>query len=153
MTNRGWGPDIKIYWAGPLFTAAERQWNVSMTEKLESLGYFVWLPQEKEPREKTAYSIFAIDKEGIDWADVVIAVMDGPDPDSGTCWECGYAFGTNKPVINLRTDFRNNGDIDDAKINLMLHASARVNVNVPFQSDYQIIEFLHKALKEVTQKV
>jgi nucleoside 2-deoxyribosyltransferase len=53
----------------------------------------------------TANQIFAQDVEGIDWADVVVANMDGPDPDSGTSWECGYAY-RKKPVILFRTDFR-----------------------------------------------
>ena len=33
----------------------------------------------------------------IDWADMVVACMDGPDPDSGTAWECGYAHVEGKP--------------------------------------------------------
>ena len=53
----------------------------------------------------TTKQIFNKDVEGIDWAEVVVANMDGPDPDSGTCWECGYAY-RKKPVILFRTDFR-----------------------------------------------
>lgn len=140
---------MRIYWAGPLFTAAERQWNVEATQLLSELGYEIWLPQEKEPREKTAFSIFEVDKQGIDWADIVVAVMDGPDPDSGTCWECGYAFGKNKPVITVRTDFRNNGDIEDAKFNLMLHASAAVNIYLPFKPTIDVVLLIDKALKQV----
>jgi nucleoside 2-deoxyribosyltransferase len=43
---------------------------------------------------------------GIDEAEALVAVMDGPDPDSGTCWEVGYAHGTKKPIVLVRTDFR-----------------------------------------------
>jgi hypothetical protein len=32
--------------------------------------------------------IVAKDVEGIDWADVHVAHMDGPDPGSETRWEC-----------------------------------------------------------------
>ena len=35
----------------------------------------------------------------------VVANTDGPDPDSGTSWECGYAY-RKKPVILFPTDFR-----------------------------------------------
>jgi nucleoside 2-deoxyribosyltransferase len=49
--------------------------------------------------------IFEADVRGIDWADVVVANMDGADPDSGTCWECGYAY-RKKPIVIFRTDFR-----------------------------------------------
>lgn len=140
---------MKIYWAGPLFTTAERIFNVKMRDYLEELGHQVWLPQEKEPRDKTAYSIFKMDVEGIDWADMVVAVMDGPDPDSGTSWECGYAYKAGKKVINVRTDFRNSGDIEDARINLMLHASANININLPFKSMAELSIMVDKAIKDL----
>lgn len=142
---------MKVYFAGPLFTLAERNWNVEAKLLLEELGHDVWLPQEKEPREKTATSIFLIDKDGIDQADVVVAVMDGSDPDSGTCWECGYAYALKKPVITIRTDFRNTGDIDNAKFNLMLHASAFRTIYMPFTSTVDVIIEVDKALKEADE--
>ena len=96
---------MKIYLAGPLFSAAERNFNNELTRLLRNKGHEVWLPQEFEQRTMTANQIFAKDVEGIDWADVVVANMDGTDPDSGTSWECGYAY-RKKPVILFRTDFR-----------------------------------------------
>ena len=42
---------------------------------------------------------------GIDWADVLLGIMDGADPDSGTCWEVGYAY-RKKPIVLVRTDLR-----------------------------------------------
>lgn len=115
----------RIYLAGPLFTAAERSFNVALRDALVRAGHEVWLPQEREPREKTPAAIFAMDVAGIEWADIVVACMDGPDPDSGTAWECGYAYGTNKPVVCFRTDFRPISD-GEALFNLMLSASADV---------------------------
>jgi nucleoside 2-deoxyribosyltransferase len=53
------------------------------------LRHEIWLPQESEQRDATALSIFATDVQGIDWCEVIVACMDGADPDSGTCWECG----------------------------------------------------------------
>jgi hypothetical protein len=43
----------------------------------------VFLPQENEPG-KDAAGIFAADKARIDWADGLVAIMDGPAPNSGT---------------------------------------------------------------------
>lgn len=119
---------MKLYLAAPLFTSAERMFNVRLKTALQAYGYEIWLPQEQEPRDLTAQSIFQKDVEGIDWADTVVACMDGPDPDSGTAWECGYAYGKGKPVICYRTDFRNCRDADDSRYNLMLWASARETV-------------------------
>ena len=95
---------MKIYFAGPLFSAAERAWNAELAAALRAAGHEVFLPQDQE-RGKPAAGIFATDVAGIDWADTLIAIVDGPDPDAGTAWECGYAYGR-KPVLLVRTDFR-----------------------------------------------
>ena len=114
---------MKIYLAGPLFSAAERTFNNELTGLLRNKGHEVWLPQEFEQRTMTARQIFNKDVEGIDWAEAVVANMDGADPDSGTCWECGYAY-RKKPVIVFRTDFRR--EADKGPYNLMLTQSATV---------------------------
>jgi nucleoside 2-deoxyribosyltransferase len=75
---------MKLYFAGPLFTTPERTWNAEVTAALRATGHEVFLPQENEPG-KDAAGIFAADKAGIDWADGLVAIMDGPAPDSGTC--------------------------------------------------------------------
>ena len=114
---------MKIYLAGGLFTAGEREFNRRLRDFLAGFGHEVWLPQEHEPRSRSARDIFLADVEGLDASDVVVANMDGPDPDSGTCWECGYAY-QKKPIVVYRTDFRRAGDAADSAYNLMLTASA-----------------------------
>ena len=132
---------MKIYLAGPLFSTAERNLNRELTKLLRDKGHEVWLPQEFEQQTMTSKQIFAKDVEGIDWADVVVANMDGADPDSGTCWECGYAYGK-KPVVLFRTDYRAGsrigGDLpvgeavqNDAPYNLMLTEAATTRLDLP----------------------
>ena len=128
---------MKLYLAGPLFTTAEQEFNRQLCAALQSAGHEVWLPQEHEPRERTAKAIFEEDLKGMDWADVVIANMDGPDPDSGTCWECGYAFGK-KPIILYRSDFRLAGDAENAPFNLMMSESADAVIVAPLATPQQI---------------
>ncbi|ASN12758.1 nucleoside 2-deoxyribosyltransferase [Latilactobacillus sakei] len=71
---------------------------------------------------------FGFDIRQIDQADLVVAVLDYQtelgqfEPDSGTMWECGYAFAHNKPVILVRYK-------DDLPINLMLSGSATAIFN------------------------
>jgi nucleoside 2-deoxyribosyltransferase len=60
--------------------------------------------------------------------------MDGADPDSGTCWECGYAYGRDKPTILFRTDARSERNIDLGPYNLMMWASATVHLDGLFPS-------------------
>jgi nucleoside 2-deoxyribosyltransferase len=139
---------MKIYLAGPLFTTAERDFNVRLAALLREVGHLVWLPQDNEDRDFSAREIFEKDVEGIDWADAVVANMDGPDPDSGTCWECGYAY-RKKPVIIFRTDFRTGDDPTKAPYNLMLTESANIHLNVPFTSTENLAKLIDDGLRRI----
>jgi len=149
---------MKIYLAAPLFSIADRNFNNVLTKLLRDKGHEVWLPQEFEQRTMTARQIFTKDVEGIDWADVVVANMDGPDPDSGTCWECGYAY-RKKPVILFRTDFRAGykirGDLPqieeqtDVPYNLMLTEAATRRLDLPFAAVDSVAYSIDQALQNL----
>lgn len=139
---------MKIYLAGPLFTTADQEFNRQLRDLLENAGHEVWLPQEHEPREGSTQAIFEADVAGLDSAEVVVANMDGPDPDSGTCWECGYAY-KKKPIIVFRTDFREAGDVPDSPFNLMLSASAAKLVLAPLVSVEELASRIAAALAEL----
>jgi len=66
-------------------------------------------------------SIFSKNVAAIDKADILVAVLDGVDVDSGTAWEIGYAHALDKPVYGLRTDFRTLGI--EGTVNLMIERS------------------------------
>ena len=142
---------MRIYLAGPLFTAAERVFNAQLRDGLIRRKFAVWLPQEHESSGKTAEQIFADDVAAIDAADVVVANMDGPDPDSGTCWECGYAYGK-KHIIVYRTDFRAAEEAGKAPFNLMLTESATICLDFTFCGSEAIAQDLHKALGRLPRK-
>ncbi|KXS45548.1 MULTISPECIES: nucleoside 2-deoxyribosyltransferase [Methanohalophilus] len=115
----------KIYLAGPLFSEAEKNFNEQLTEKIESAGYDVFLPQRDSTdtknmrKEQDAAELFRRNSEAIDRADLVIAILDGgSDVDSGTAWEIGYAYAKNIPVMGMRTDFRTLGI--EGTVNLMI---------------------------------
>ena len=89
----------------------------------------VYLPQDigddcavRETCEHTC--IYEHNKQALHDADIVVAIIDGADADSGTAWEMGYATALGKPVIALRTDFRMVGMQE--RVNLMLERSAVV---------------------------
>ncbi|RNI11831.1 nucleoside 2-deoxyribosyltransferase [Methanohalophilus sp. RSK] len=115
----------KIYLAGPLFSEAEKIFNEQLTQRIESTGYDVFLPQRDSTdtksmrKEQDSAELFRKNSEAIDRADLVIAILDGgSDVDSGTAWEIGYAYAKNMPVIGLRTDFRTLGI--EGTVNLMI---------------------------------
>ncbi|MDR3440672.1 nucleoside 2-deoxyribosyltransferase [Telmatospirillum sp.] len=141
---------MRIYLAGPLFSAAERDFNTRLTEALRRLGHEVWLPQEHEQRSKTVAQIFADDVAGIVWAQGIVANMDGSDPDSGTCWECGYAYGRGMPIVLFRTDFRGVGEAKDAPYNLMLTESATRRLDLPFADVDEVARQVAEALAVIT---
>ena len=121
---------MKIYLAGPLFTTPEREFNVQLATRLRAAGHEVFVPQENPASEPTGKAIFVKDLEGLDWAEGVVAIMDGSDPDSGTCWECGYAYATKKPVVLFRSDSRVSGDADDIPYNAMLIGAADAHIEL-----------------------
>ena len=97
---------MKIYLAAPLFTVAEQDFNERLGALLYQQGYDVFLPQLESNPSDPLKEIYERNLIGLGNADVVVAVLDGTDVDSGTEWECGYAFARCKPVFGLRTDYR-----------------------------------------------
>jgi nucleoside 2-deoxyribosyltransferase len=139
--------EMKLYFAGPLFSTPERTWNAEVTAALRAAGHEIFLPQEQEPG-KDGPGIFATDVGGIDWADGLVAIMDGPDPDSGTSWEVGYAYGTKKPIVLVRTDFRAlAGNADE--YNPMLTQAATIRLDLPAASTTEVVGAVLEALERI----
>jgi nucleoside 2-deoxyribosyltransferase len=124
-----------IYFAGPLFSAAERAFNADLTAKLEALGFSVFLPQRDgverdNPRyaalspEERREAIFRIDKDHVFAADILLFILDGRVPDEGAAVELGIAYAhkalamPEKRLIGLMTDTR--AAFIGAKLNPML---------------------------------
>jgi nucleoside 2-deoxyribosyltransferase len=114
---------MKIYFAAPLFCEAEKKFNQELTEKLESAGFEVFLPQRDgiemnrqiqsgmEPDE-TRKSIFKLDRDNILESDIFLFILDGRVPDEGACVELGIAYtqkylkSKEKILVGLHTDVR-----------------------------------------------
>ncbi len=127
---------MKIYFAGPLFSEAERDWIRSIIQKIESLAAqrgtkmeiifpYDLLTQEEIDRlgEHAKHEIFSRCKSHLDNADIVIALLDGPQVDDGTAWEIGYFYAGKSPeqkIIGIRTDFRRAGESEGAVVNAMV---------------------------------
>ena len=106
---------MKVFIAGPLFSQAEREFNLKVDKYLDKHGFETFLPQRDvgdlwkriRKRGRKAYRmVYEEDLRGLEGADVVVAILDGPDVDSGTAFEVGYACARGKPVIGLKTDMR-----------------------------------------------
>lgn len=116
-----------IYWAGPLFTQAERIWNRMCAESLRAFGYTVILPQDEAEAFITDNVVDALGiaehcYQQATHCDVVVAILDGADSDSGTSVEVGLVVGHRRGsgrgayVVAVRTDFRAS---EDGQLNAM----------------------------------
>lgn len=101
---------MKIYLASPLFTEFEKTMARTSAKFLREKGNEVYAPMEHQvedawtlPNHIWAREVFNKDIEAIQECDVVVCLYYGLYSDSGTAWECGYAYGIGKPVdlVNL----------------------------------------------------
>ena len=143
---------MKIFLSGPLFTAAEREFNRQLETLLKKAGHDVWLPQDKDAKPRAAVPIFVKILKGLQAADVIVANMDGPDPDSGTSWECGYSYASGIPVIAFRTDSRKQRNTKLGPYNLMMWTSATERLDGPFSNVKEVAESVQPLLNKATLK-
>ena len=89
---------MKVYLASPFFSEKELEAVREAEEILEQRGFTVFSPrkyqivEEKQGSSAWSKAVFMADRSYIDWADVVVMLYHGQYSDSGTAWECGYAF-------------------------------------------------------------
>jgi nucleoside 2-deoxyribosyltransferase len=114
----------KIYLAGPdVFLPNAKEHGEMLKKKCQEFGYQGLFPLDNEIQGQTLEEIaINIKKANIDLiieCDIVIANLSpfrGPEPDSGTVWEVGYAQALGKTVIAYSTDTR---DLKTKTIDIM----------------------------------
>lgn len=135
------GAQMRLYLASPLgFSEAGRDFkDLSLKPKLTQIGFEVvdpWtltdaktiesvlkLPygqRKLEAWKKLNPQIGKTNQKAIDRVDIVVAVLDGTDVDSGTAAEIGYAFAKGKIIIGYRGDFRLASDNEGSAVNLQV---------------------------------
>ena len=68
-----------------------------------------------------------LNQDHIDSSDIVFAVLDGVDVDSGTASEIGYAYARNKRIVGYRGDFRLSADNEGGVVNLQVEHFIRAS--------------------------
>ena len=125
-----------IYLAGPLFSEAKQAWHRATKARIEAeTGHTVIWPFELFDQAEIAKwgadaprLVMEDCRDALATCDLVVALLDGAQVDDGTAWEIGYAHAKGIPVIGVRTDFRQAGDVPGALVNAMVHASCQVIV-------------------------
>ena len=125
---------MKIYLASPFIHQEEITMYEEAIRILRGQGLNVFVPREHTipnawtlPNNIWGENVFAVDYLAITQCDVVAVLNFGMYSDSGTAWECGYAFGTNTPVVVVHLG-------DDS--NLMVHEGCHTNITMEQLSDY-----------------
>lgn len=132
---------MKIYLASPLgFSPEYSGYRERIKEKLRQQGCHVLDPwdanqfqtniakaaevtsasRREEAFGKVARMIGHANDLMIREAEMVLAVLDGLEVDSGTASEVGFASALGKRVYGLRTDWRNSGDFAGLPFNLQV---------------------------------
>lgn len=104
---------MKAYLANGLFSHGDRLVNEQIAEKLRKQinNLDLYVPQENDEindKSKIADSmmISKADSDKLMQSDVLIAVLDGVEIDSGVAAEIGLFSSLSKPIIGLCTDIR-----------------------------------------------
>jgi nucleoside 2-deoxyribosyltransferase len=117
---------MRLYFAGPLFSLQEREFNTRLAASIEALGFDVFLPQrdgyegpndpELIAQPEVGKRIFELDKSHVLACDVLLCILDGRVPDEGMAVEIGLAHADrlhhnrHRKLIGLSTDFLRGGD-------------------------------------------
>jgi len=131
----------RIYFAGPLFSLNERASNRRLAKAIEAADatFKVMLPQDikyhNSFNDKRFFAeVYRACIRGVESAHAVVALLDGPSSDDGTCYEVGYAVAKGIPVLGVRTDYRASQEMG---CNLMLSRGCNAFVHRPaFDEDF-----------------
>jgi hypothetical protein len=108
---------MQVYLGGPMFTAAEKRYNLWLAGELREAGFAVYCPNESEPindktrDDITAQMIYDVDIAALEASNVYLCQV---SEDSGSNWEAGYFDclsrhvdpGQYWGVLGLATDIR-----------------------------------------------
>ncbi len=103
---------MRVYLASPWFKNNERVMYTQILQKMRAEGHEVYAPVEHEvpnawdlSNEEWGRQVFFADIKAIDECEEVWVLNFGMYSDTGTAWECGYAYAKGKTVRQLVYDF------------------------------------------------
>jgi len=118
---------MKAYLANGLFSLGDRLVNEQLAAAIREAvpGIELYVPQENDAiNDKTAYAdslaIAQADLEMLQNSDVLVAVLDGVEIDSGVAAEIGAYAMLNRPIVGVFTDVRQQGRDNMLKIEALV---------------------------------
>ena len=77
-------------------------------------------PEKMSELKRLNHRIGDANRRSIEGVEVVVAVLDGSDVDSGTASEIGFAFARGKTIFGYRGDIRLSGENEATVVNLQV---------------------------------
>lgn len=118
---------MKAYLANGLFSIGDRYVNEVIARELRAAipQIDLYVPQENDAiNDKNAYAdslaIAEADLNSLKESDVLIAVIDGVEIDSGVAAEIGAFAMLNRPIVALLSDVRQQGRTNTKKIDALI---------------------------------
>jgi len=132
---------MKLYVAGPLgFSEAGRAfyngvlipklaargcdildpWTLTDGDRIEAVAGLPYGAEKREAWRKLSIEIGRSNAAAIERCDMLLAVLDGTDVDSGTAAEIGYACAPGRRIVGYRGDFRLAADNEGGIVNLQV---------------------------------
>ncbi|MFJ7916526.1 MULTISPECIES: nucleoside 2-deoxyribosyltransferase [unclassified Lysinibacillus] len=118
---------MKAYLANGLFSLGDRLVNEQFAAAIREavLGIELYVPQENDAiNDKAAYAdslaIAQADLEMLQNSDILVAVLDGVEIDSGVAAEIGAFAMLNRPIVGVFTDVRQQGRDNMMKIEALV---------------------------------
>ncbi|KOY81516.1 nucleoside 2-deoxyribosyltransferase [Lysinibacillus macroides] len=118
---------MKAYLANGLFSLGDRFVNEQLAAAMREAvpGIELYVPQENDAiNDKSAYAdsqaIAEADLAMLQGSDLLIAVLDGVEIDSGVAAEIGAFAMLNRPIVGLLTDVRQQGRDNMQKIEALV---------------------------------
>ena len=95
-------------------------WKLTPKEETDRVAALPYGEEQRRAWRQLNEVIGQNNENAIEEADALVAILDGPDVDSGTASEIGFAAAKNIPTIGYRSDFRLAGDNAGATVNLQV---------------------------------
>jgi len=118
---------MKAYLANGLFSLGDRLVNEQLAAAIREAvpGIDLYVPQENDAiNDKTAYAdslaIAQADLDMLQNSDVLVAVLDGVEIDSGVAAEIGAFAMLDRPIVGVFTDVRQQGRDNMMKIEALV---------------------------------
>ena len=99
-----------IYVAGPLFTPGERLLLEQVDSLCKQAGHTTYLPHRDaglfDRGTASSRAFFENDLDQLKRCEGLVAVLNGLETDAGTCWELGYFYSLERPILAYMEDSR-----------------------------------------------